>query len=717
MNEPSEEQQIIIDEIMNGNNVIVDACAGSGKSTTILSCAVQIPHKIILQTTYNNQLRQEIKTKIEELSLKNIKVYTYHCIAVKYYNPNAFDDNGIRMILRENTPPKIPIPSIDLLVLDECQDMSFLYFQFMVKLIKDIGNPIQLLVLGDKMQSIYAFRGASSVFLTSAKELWENHPLLITKHFVNCTLHTSYRITESMSHFVNNGMLGENRLIACKPGIPVFYIRRPIHQISIIVIYQIKKLISENKCTYGDIFVLAGSVKKDEIKKIENAFVESEIPCYVPMVDTQDRLDNRAIEKKVVFSTFHAVKGRQRKFVFVVGFDTTFYYKHDEDIPKTSCPNTLYVACTRATDGLYLLENESSHIRPLPFLHLSHQEMQLQEYIHFVGNAITVAPPISIEKSAKDKIRYITPTTLIQFVSDSTLDIISPLLDSIYTRIDTEKSDLDIPSFIPTKNGFYEEISDLNGNAIPIMYCNHLQKNSNRRCSSAYNTVLQQMIIELSKKFKPNAHQFLKDTIKHMPETCETIADYLYLSNILQATETKLYSKLKQIQPDEYNWIQDDVITQCFQQLDSIVGQDCKTDSEWIPEKTILYSSADEDHLEIDQTLSEFLKDDYTYRFQARIDLLTDCTLWEFKCTSKISIEHMLQLVIYAWIWIHVYKTPRKFCLFNIKTNELWELNATSPTILTKIVVELIRSKYKYDENNKNLLETDYITLAKSLFS
>ena len=718
MNEPSEEQQLIIDEIMNGNNVVVDACAGSGKSTTILSCAIKIPHKTILQTTYNNQLRQEIKSKIEELSLKNIKVYTYHCIAVKYYNPNAFDDNGIRMILRENTLPKIPIPSIDLLVLDECQDMSFLYFQFMVKLIKDIGNPIQLLILGDKMQSIYAFRGASSVFLTSAKELWENHPLLITKHFVNCTLHTSYRITEPMSHFVNNGMLGENRLIACKPGIPVYYIRRPIHQISTIVIYQIKKLISENKCTYGDIFVLAGSVKKDEIKKIENAFVESEIPCYVPMVDTQDRLDNRAIEKKVVFSTFHAVKGRQRKYVFVVGFDTTFYYKHDKDIPKTSCPNTLYVACTRATHGLYLLENESSHIRPLPFLQLSHQDMQLQEYIHFVGNAITVAPPISNEKSAKDKIRYITPTTLIQFVSDSTLDIISPLLDSIYTRIDTEKSDLDIPSFIPTKNGFYEEISDLNGNAIPIMYCNHLQKNTNSPNSTAYNTVLQQMIIELSKKFKPNAHQFLKDTIKHMPETCETIADYLYLSNILQATETKLYSKLKQIQPDEYDWIKDDVITQCFQQLDIIVGKDCgKTDSEWIPEKTILYSSADEDHLEIDRTLSEFLNDDYTYRFQARIDLLTDCTLWEFKCTSKISVEHMLQLVIYAWIWLHVYKTPRKFCLFNIKTNELWELDVTTPTILTKIVVELIRCKYKYDENNKNLLETDYITLAKSLFS
>lgn len=711
MNTPSEEQQIIINEVIKGNNVVVDACAGSGKSTTILSCAVSIPHKKILQTTYNNQLRQEIKTKIEELELKNINVYTYHCIAVNYYNPDSFDDNGIRIILRENTPPKKTLPSIDLLVLDECQDMSFLYFQFMVKFTKDMGNKFQLLILGDKMQSIYAFRGANSVFLTSAKELWEKHPLLITTNFISCELHTSYRITEPMSEFVNQTMLGENRLIACKPGIPVYYIRRPIHQISMIVIYQIKNLISEKKCTYGDIFILAGSVKKDEIKKIENALVESEIPCYIPIVDSQDRLDSRAIDKKVVFTTFHAVKGRQRKYVFVVGFDSTFYYKYDVDIPKTSCPNTLYVASTRATDGLFILENEKSYIRPLPFLHLSHQQMIEKPFIHFVGNPITVAP-ITDENSNPENIRYITPTTLIQFASDYTLDIISPLLDEIYTKIDTEKSDLDIPSFISTKDGFYEEISDLNGNAIPIMYCDHLLHDDNN--------VLQQIILELSKKFKPNYHSFLKNIINNIPEKCETISDYLYLTNILQATETTFYSKLKQIQPDEYNWIKDEVIEQCFQQLDTIVGEDCKG-NEWKSEQTILYSSADEDHFELDIALSAFLSDKYKYRFQARIDLLTDCTLWEFKCTSKINIEHKLQLIIYAWIWLYVYKTPKKFKLFNIKTNELWELNANNANkeILTKIVVELIRSKFKCDDGDDKSLfktETDYITQAKLLF-
>ena len=709
MNTPSEEQQVIIDEIIKGNNVVVDACAGSGKSTTILSCAKFLPNKIILQTTYNTQLRQEVKENIDQFELKNIKVYTYHCLAVKYYFPEAFDDNGIRKILRENMKPKVNLPLIDLLVLDECQDMTFLYFQFMVKFSRDIGNPFQLLILGDKMQGIYSFRGANTGFLTIADKLWENHPLLITKTFIPCTLHTSYRITEPMSHFINDAMLGENRLIACKPGIPVYYIRRPIYQICMIVIYQIKQLISENKCTYGDIFVLAGSVKKDEIKQIENAMVEIDIPCYIPMVDTQDRLDNRAIDKKVVFSTFHAVKGRQRKYVFVVGFDSSFYYKYDISVPKNTCPNTLYVACSRATHGLFLLENDNSNIRPLPFLHMTHTEMKMKPFINFVGNAINFAPVADdTTSSTKEKTRIIIPTTLIQFVSEKTLDIISPLLEKIYTKIDTEKSELDIPSYISTKDGFYEEISDLNGNAIPIMYCEHLSGKNN------YSTILQNMILEKSKQFKHNKHHFLKKIIKNMPERCETISDYLYVTNILQATETKLYSKLKQIQPDEYNWISDETISKCFQQLDTIVGIDCRK-NEWKPEQTILYSSADEDHFEIDIALSEFLGSDYKYRFQARIDLLTDTVLWEFKCTSKISVEHMLQLVIYAWIWMHVYHTPKRFCLYNIKTNELWELNA-SENELTQIVVELIRSKFNINDDCVVKSDTDLISEANALF-
>ena len=60
----SDEQNRIYQEIYAGNNVIVDACAGSGKSTTILSISSKMPDKRIVKMTYNSMLCKEIKSKI-----------------------------------------------------------------------------------------------------------------------------------------------------------------------------------------------------------------------------------------------------------------------------------------------------------------------------------------------------------------------------------------------------------------------------------------------------------------------------------------------------------------------------------------------------------------------------------------------------------------------------------------------------------------------------
>ena len=54
MNQPSGEQQYVIDKLKEGYNVICSAVAGSGKSSTILSAAKQFPDKKIIQLTYNS---------------------------------------------------------------------------------------------------------------------------------------------------------------------------------------------------------------------------------------------------------------------------------------------------------------------------------------------------------------------------------------------------------------------------------------------------------------------------------------------------------------------------------------------------------------------------------------------------------------------------------------------------------------------------------------
>jgi superfamily I DNA/RNA helicase len=153
------------------------------------------------------------------------------------------------------------------------------------------------------------------------------------------------------------------------------------------VVFQIRKLISEG-AKPDDFFILGASVKgiNSNIRKMENALVEAGIPCFVPMMET-DRIDDRVIQGKVVFSTFHTVKGRQRKYVFVMGFDNSYFTHFAKNLNPDVCPNTLYVACTRATNAMYILEvDDWPEDRPLKFLKMSHHEMKKKTYIHFNGN-------------------------------------------------------------------------------------------------------------------------------------------------------------------------------------------------------------------------------------------------------------------------------------------------------------------------------------------
>lgn len=728
MNEPSEEQNVILNYLPQKINIIVDACAGSGKSTTILSAAKQYPSCKFIQLTYNTLLKEEVKEKVAELRLENISVYTYHSLALKYY-AEAFDDAGLRRILRDKLPPSKELPPLDVLVLDEAQDMTPLLFEFIVKFTLDYGKPFQLLILGDKRQGLYEFKGSYTGYLTLADKMWENHPHLHSKGFVICTLNTSYRITCPMADFVNQVMLDETRLLACKSGPPVRYIRREPFFLGGFVISNIKRLIAECKASYGDFFILAGSLKSYEIKKIENDLVQAGIPCYISMMENRDQLDSRVIDNKVVFSTFHSVKGRQRRFVFVVGFDTgSLYHSERDGISVYECPNTLYVATTRASEGLFLLENEKE--QPLPFLKKNHAQMQKEGLIEFTGNPLTmVALEKEEKKKKKDKIQKVTPTQLVQFMNEDLLDFVTPLVDEIFISIDVmEKKELEIPSILQTKNGF-EEISDLNGNVLPIMFYDHLldkssdskkQKNNKNR-----KRVFQQLILSQINHFTPKEHTFLKEIVQNMPETCESTSDYLYLANLYLAIEEKLYSKISQIEADEYQWLSDSVIQQCYERLDMVLNlgseSECTSSSEWTAEKQLIHSSANEDHIEIDHCLIAHLGDKYLFRFTARVDLWTENTIWEWKCTSKLSIEHKIQLVIYAWLWHMVYSTSsslegsssKLFRLFNLKTGELFELSANVEQ-LTTIVVAVIKSKY---HNEIKKIEKDYIETAKNLFS
>lgn len=709
MNKLSDEQQYILDRAKEGSNIIVDSVAGTGKTTIILSLAQQMPDKNIMLITYNASLKFEVREKVEKFELTNIKVHTYHSLAKGYYSSNAHEDRGLKDVVIKNLPPKYKLMDIDILVVDEVQDMTITYFKLLVKYLKDLGKPVQLIILGDYMQGLYDFKGADTRFLTMGQEIWETHPFLRTHKFEKCKMKTSYRITKPICSFINNVMIGEDRMDAVKEGPPVQYIRNSMYNLQNVVYAEMMKLF-EMGVKPNEIFVLSGSVKgeRSAIRVLENMLVEKGVPCHVPMLENTN-MDDRVCNGKIVFSTYHSSKGRERPYVFIVGFDNSYFKFNAKYLPRDLCPNTLYVGTTRASKGLYLLESNSfREDRPLEFLKMSHIEMKQQPYINFRGMHQNIFPT---EQESNDTMRakQITATKLTQFISDVTIEEITPILDRIFiTEIDSLE-EIDMPSVIETKLGFFEEVSDLNGIAIPSLYYDFL--------AEAWNVSKESILFELIdvyiENIKDKKQEFLKKIIDELPEKLETIADYLYVSNVLLAMQESLYFKLSQISRDEYTWLTETTMELCKHRMKKYIGADCQNK---MPdaEEYIIIGSNDEQHSKIDQIINENMVTDRKYRFTARVDMITENIVWELKCTKELSIENKLQLVIYAWLWRNRANhtgDEKQFKLFNIRTGEMLRLEATDEE-LTFIVIELLKSKFK-----KTTPKTDEEFVAECLSS
>jgi hypothetical protein len=117
-------------------------------------------------------------------------------------------------------------------------------------------------------------------------------------------------------------------------------------------------------------------------------------------------------------------------------------------------------------------------------------------------------------------------------------------------------------------------------------------------------------------------------------------------------------------------------------------------------EYTILHYADTDKQQKIDDVLKPLFPNGELFKITGRIDLITELCVWELKCTTQITIDHMLQVVLYAWLWriviedVEYLSNIRDFKIFNIKTGEIYQLFATMEE-LTDIVVAVLRGKYE----------------------
>ena len=88
-----------------GFNVIVDSCAGSGKTTTVLHLAKAMPQKNMLLLTYNSRLKEETRGSVKSLDLSNLECHSYHACCQKYFSKEpCLNDKVIKKIINNSNP-------------------------------------------------------------------------------------------------------------------------------------------------------------------------------------------------------------------------------------------------------------------------------------------------------------------------------------------------------------------------------------------------------------------------------------------------------------------------------------------------------------------------------------------------------------------------------------------------------------------------------------
>ena len=351
------QEQNIIGQYLQTCNVLSEAVAGAGKTTTAEYIALTNPEDSILLLTYNKRLRLETQSRIEKKGILNLIVHNYHSFAVKHYHSSCHEDIAIKKHLRTSPCKTFKFTMI---IIDEAQDMTELYYKLVLKIVDDNNYRPKFCILGDRRQSIYGFNGADERYISFGDQLFNFNSL----PWQRCTLSKSFRVSKEHVDFINQCVLQNNFMKSDKitEKKPLYLLcdafgKRPF--------LQVMHYLKSYPC--NEIFVLSPSIRSEgsPVKKLANSLSSNGINIYMPLSD-KEKLDEDIISNKLVFSSFHQVKGLERKVIIVFSFDKGYFDFCDRTSDPNKCPNTLYVALTRSLEHMTLIHHYQC--KYLPFL-------------------------------------------------------------------------------------------------------------------------------------------------------------------------------------------------------------------------------------------------------------------------------------------------------------------------------------------------------------
>ncbi|AYV83691.1 MAG: UvrD/REP helicase [Hyperionvirus sp.] len=354
-------------------NMRIIACAGSGKSTTVL-CRIKylidtgIVPKEILLVTFNKAAQLHLQKKIKELFgfMPNVNIKTIDSFAQWQYNKNKahLDQFHANLSVREFAPyiAKFMQTSFGLekiasqykfVFFDEFQDVSEDHYNI-IKGFADYGCKVT--VIGDDAQNIYTFRGTNVAYIMNFDQYVKN----VDTHMLTVNYRSTPEIIMMANKSISNNkdqikktMTPHYKSLQKKPTIKVYTTLSDQHReiIKELLSYQAKGI------SYHKIAVISNanaplSEFESSIAKHNRDDPDNAIPFVSLITDNSRDSPPKALPDHLLLTTIHKAKGLEWQIVYMLSCSDSYFPKQCDDISVQEERRLFYVGVTRAREEL-----------------------------------------------------------------------------------------------------------------------------------------------------------------------------------------------------------------------------------------------------------------------------------------------------------------------------------------------------------------------------
>jgi len=688
---PSPEQQAIV-ELCRTQNVVVSARPGAGKTATAEAIIAADPNRPIAIVTYSKRLQLGTARRLS--AYPGSDVFTFHGLAGHLYSTTVHNDSALRSLRKQGDVPAWTGAPYEIVILDELQDCTDDLFWLICAFISAVthaagGKAPQVVVLGDERQAIYAFRGADARYLSLSSAAMT---ALSPYQWSHLALSKSFRLSHENCSFVNNVFLGgEEYIIGSHDGPrPIWLCGNTFDTVSVIrhLVPLIRKYGPE--CTA----ILAPSVRQNpSLSSLTNHLSEKHgIPIAVSIADDMP-LDDKVLQGKICVSTYHQFKGNERDLVIVYGVDAGYFKFLARDLPDDTCPNSTFVALTRARKQLVVVHDKQNDL--MPFMDIK----ALQETAEFVDLEDDGIMPVPARLGRPLQVGLLLPKNA--SASDMSRHVLDEEMESICTRhLQIHQAQpplpdslhIDAPSTIVTDaiKKHHEAVSDLNGLAVV----------------AAYEHALLRTLTSLGATRKLlDRYPFPPNTEAQAVWLCREACKY-------EAKVSGYKSRHLQMKGHPFAWL-GAYLNAAKERLEAQFTDPAMLDFEVkLEEKDFCVANPREG-------------DDQTTRVSGRADIiryekalrtssakakakwriadmdLDHVSIWEIKFVAKLSLQHAIQACIYAHLWSQKHRrpTPPRIILFNVRDGEKWDIVPQDGVAsLRRVVEETLVAKYSTND-------------------